>query len=164
MAVDALPETSAPVCFFLQFCAYTEHVVFPASPATDERAPVSLFIGLMPPGKPYIADELGNHRLLASNANSFTVASGFLVYTTTAHVVQLASLTALVALLKKVVDSEPVKDEDTTWETQRVERDSRIVTAVPSTMSLVLQMPRGDLETINLRPLVMEIIKQDIDR
>lgn len=31
-------------------------------------------------------------------------------------------------------------------------------------MSLVLQMPRGNLETINPRPLVMEIVKQDIDR
>lgn len=50
------------------------------------------------------------------------------------------------------------------WETRRVERGSRIVTAVPSTMSLVLQMPRGNLETINPRPLVMKIVKQDIQR
>ncbi|PSS15418.1 hypothetical protein PHLCEN_2v3256, partial [Hermanssonia centrifuga] len=31
-------------------------------------------------------------------------------------------------------------------------------------MSLVLQMPRGNLETINSRPLVMEIVKQDVDK
>ncbi len=31
-------------------------------------------------------------------------------------------------------------------------------------MSLVLQMPRGNLETINPRPLVMEIVKQDVDK
>jgi len=30
-------------------------------------------------------------------------------------------------------------------------------------MSLVLQMPRGNLETINPRPLVMEVVKQDLD-
>lgn len=164
LVVDALSETSAPVFSFPQFCAYTDNVTIPVSSSTEEYAPTSLFIGLTSSGKLYVADELGDCHLLASNANSFTIASGFLVYTTTAHVAQLASLTSLVALLKKVADGEPVKDEDTKWETRRVERGSRIVTAVPSTMSLILQMPRGNLETINPRPLVMEIVKQDIDR
>lgn len=35
---------------------------------------------------------------------------------------------------------------------------------MPSNMSLVLQMPRGNLETINPRPLVMAIVRQDIKR
>ena len=48
-------------------------------------------------------------------------------------------------------------------EKRRVERGSRIVTVVPSTMSLVLQMPRGNLETINPRPLVLEVVKSDLD-
>lgn len=49
------------------------------------------------------------------------------------------------------------------WEKRRVERGSRIVTVVPSAMSLVLQMPRGNLETVNPRPLVMEVVKKDLD-
>lgn len=49
------------------------------------------------------------------------------------------------------------------WQRRRVERGSRIVTVVPSTMSLVLQMPRGNLETINPRPLVMEAVKDDLE-
>ncbi|KAF8885990.1 IKI3 family-domain-containing protein [Infundibulicybe gibba] len=51
----------------------------------------------------------------------------------------------------------------TDWEKRRVERGSRIVVAVPSTMSLILQMPRGNLETINPRPLVLEVVRQDLD-
>lgn len=49
------------------------------------------------------------------------------------------------------------------WTIRKVERGSRIVVAVPSSMSLVLQMPRGNLETINPRPLVMEVVKHDLD-
>ena len=49
-------------------------------------------------------------------------------------------------------------------EVRRVERGSRIVTAVSSNMALVLQMPRGNLETVNPRPLVLEVVKKDVDR
>lgn len=60
-------------------------------------------------------------------------------------------------------ENEEVKEAAKGWSSRKVERGSRIVTAVPSTMSLVLQMPRGNLETINPRPLVMEVVKQDLD-
>jgi len=50
------------------------------------------------------------------------------------------------------------------WEKRRVERGSRIVTSVPSAMSVVLQMPRGNLETINPRPLALEVIRSDITK
>ncbi|KAH6913768.1 pol II transcription elongation factor [Coprinopsis sp. MPI-PUGE-AT-0042] len=49
------------------------------------------------------------------------------------------------------------------WVDRKLERGSRIVVAVPSNMALVLQMPRGNLETINPRPLVMQVVKQDLD-
>jgi elongator complex protein 1 len=49
------------------------------------------------------------------------------------------------------------------WERRRVERGSRIVTVVPSSMALVLQMPRGNLETIYPRPLVMSVVRGDLD-
>ena len=48
-------------------------------------------------------------------------------------------------------------------QSRKVERGSKIVVAVPSTMSLVLQMPRGNLETINPRPLVMEVVTKDLN-
>jgi elongator complex protein 1 len=90
------------------------------------------------------------------------MASGFLIFSTTAHEAHFALLTTLSSIsteLGKVDDNVTLPE----WEKRRVERGSRIVTAVPSTMSLVLQMPRGNLETINPRPLVMEVVKADLD-
>ena len=46
---------------------------------------------------------------------------------------------------------------------RRVERGSRIVVAVPSDTKLILQMPRGNLETIHPRPLVLSAIKKLLD-
>lgn len=43
-----------------------------------------------------------------------------------------------------------------------VERGSKIVTVVPGSTSLVLQMPRGNLETVFPRPLVLKIVRQDL--
>lgn len=86
------------------------------------------------------------------------------MYTTTAHVSHYVPLSTLSTLLQKINAGENVKEEDTKRETRRIERGSKIITAVPSTMSLILQMPRGNLETVNPRPLVMEIVKQDIDK
>ena len=132
MIVDKATKSASSTAFFPEFCHYAEQV----------SSPSYLFIGLTAPGKLYIANDQSTHHLLVANANSFTVASGFLVYTTTAHVSHYAPLTALSSLLKKIDDGEALKDEDTKWETRRVERGSRIVTAVSSTMSLVLRMPR----------------------
>lgn len=101
-------------------------------------------------------------RVLASNTTSFTVASGFVIFTTSAHEATFAPLASLSVLLIPS-DNEDLKDIPSTWEKRRVERGSRIVVAVPSAMSLVLQMPRGNLETINPRPLVMEVVRQDLD-
>ncbi|KAI0264133.1 IKI3 family-domain-containing protein [Gloeopeniophorella convolvens] len=52
---------------------------------------------------------------------------------------------------------------DVPSERRRVERGSRIVTSVPSATSLVLQMPRGNLETVNPRPMVMASVNADVD-
>ena len=54
---------------------------------------------------------------------------------------------------------EPEKDE----RCRSVERGARLVTVMPSTFSLVLQMPRGNLETIHPRALVLAGIRRSID-
>ena len=46
---------------------------------------------------------------------------------------------------------------------RRVERGSRIVTAIAADTRLVLQMPRGNLETIHPRALVIAAIKKWLD-
>ncbi|KAF7980125.1 hypothetical protein HWV62_39551 [Athelia sp. TMB] len=114
-------------------------------------------------GKIYVADRSGNSTTIATNANSMTIASGFLIYTSTSHEAHFAPLDTLSSLLVagSAEGSQAVAQE---WERRRVERGSRIVTAVPSAMSLVLQMPRGNLETIYPRPLVMEVVRKDLER
>lgn len=59
---------------------------------------------------------------------------------------------------------EYVQENEKVWMNRRVERGSQIVTVVPSAMTLVLQMPRGNLETVNPRPLVLEVVQRDIIR
>jgi len=118
------------------------------SPAT------SLFLGLTCSGTLFSATLSSSPRTLAQNANSFTVSGDFIVYTTLAHEAHFVS-----ASLLATADA----STDVGGERRRVERGSRIVTSIPSTMSLVLQMPRGNLETVNPRPMVMATIHADTD-
>ena len=46
---------------------------------------------------------------------------------------------------------------------RRVERGSKIVTVVPHDTRLVLQMPRGNLETISPRALVLSCVRRQLD-
>jgi elongator complex protein 1 len=54
---------------------------------------------------------------------------------------------------------EPQKDE----RCRSIERGARIVTVMPTTYSVVLQMPRGNLETIYPRALVIAAIRRSIE-
>ena len=98
--------------------------------------------------------------MLATNVNSFCCASGFVIYVTSAHEAHFVPIKSLFSVLS----SGNCGEKKLEGEVRRVERGSRIVTAVSSNMALVLQMPRGNLETVNPRPLVVEVVKKDVDR
>ena len=123
------------------------------SQSTNSSA-TSLFLGLTCSGTLLSATLSSSPRTLAQNANSFTISGDFVVYTTLAHEAHFVSASHLAT-----TDA----STDVGGEQRRVERGSRIVTSVPSTMSLVLQMPRGNLETVNPRPMVMANINADTD-
>ena len=146
-----------PVAKFLEFCFQSQSI---SSTPSHSDISIPIYVGLGRSGKLHIASNQST-RVLASNATSFTIASGFVIYTTTAHEVTFAPLDTL-RLMLSISDGE-LKGLSADWPTRRVERGSRIVVAVSSSMSLVLQMPRGNLETINPRPLVMEVVKRDLD-
>lgn len=131
-----------------------------------------LFVGHAYSGKLYCVVPGSQPVLLTSNANSFAIGSGFVIFTTAAHDAQFVPVTTLVHAQNLQTEEEDLslanrnsitQLSSNVWEKRRIERGSRIVTVVPSTMSLVLQMPRGNLETINPRPLVMEVVKADLD-
>lgn len=118
-----------------------------------------LFVGLSKTGKLHAAIRSGS-TTLATNANSFCCASGFLIYVTSAHEAHFVPIQSLFSALSPG----NICEKKIGSEVRRVERGSRIVTAVSSNMMLVLQMPRGNLETVNPRPLVLEAVKKDVDR
>ncbi|TDL16914.1 IkappaB kinase complex, IKAP component [Rickenella mellea] len=141
-----------PIACFPQFCLTAE--------ATTCNENDVIFIGLADAGNLCVLSSEGTtHQTVSTNANGFTAASGFLIFTTTSHEAHFAKLDVLHDLLSAQPDDKQTHE----WEKRRVERGSRIVTAVPSAMSLVLQMPRGNLETINPRPLVLDVVRKDLD-
>ena len=137
---------------FLEFCPALRGELDPS----DIDNP--LFVGLSKTGKLYAANRFES-TTLATNANSFYCASGFVIYVTTAHEAHFTPI----RMLFSVLSPDHTGDRKVEGEVRRVERGSRIVTAVPSNMALVLQMPRGNLETVNPRPLVLEVVKKDVD-
>jgi elongator complex protein 1 len=99
----------------------------------------------------------GIHNEVAHNVNSFSITSGFLVFTTTAHEIKFAPIADLFV-------PEVGEKERSAWGVRRVERGSRIVCVVPANASVVLQLPRGNLETINPRPLVLASVRTDVEQ
>lgn len=147
-SLDPLPE----------FCPHIAHLTLVTQ---------SLVFGLSPSGRLYAGSNL-----LASDATSFVLSPDFLIYTTFSHEARFVPLFSLErGEQARVEHVEGLKkergEEGTTGEkgTKRaVERGSKIVTVVPSSTMLVLQMPRGNLETICPRPLVLRVVRQDLDR
>jgi elongator complex protein 1 len=67
-------------------------------------------------------------------------------------------------LLLTTLDLEiPADDPEVDERCRSIERGARLVTAMPTSLSLVLQMPRGNLETIWPRAMVLAGIRKLID-
>ena len=101
---------------------------------------------------------------IAERVTSFTITPSYIVYITAsneAHFVRSSLLSATGSELKSHTSSLPGEDPTAT---RRVERGSRIVVSVSSLMNLVLQMPRGNLETIYPRAFAVDVIQADIAR
>ncbi|EHA55569.1 elongator complex protein 1 [Pyricularia oryzae 70-15] len=112
----------------------------------------TLAVGMSRGGQLY-----ANTRLLAKNCTSFVVTGDHLIFTTTNHFLKLVHLTGVEEL--EVPADDPEVDE----RCRSIERGARLVTAVPSNMNVVLQMPRGNLETIFPRAMVVAGIRKLIN-
>jgi len=58
------------------------------------------------------------------------------------------------------VDKREALDEDF----RRVEMGSKIVTVLPEDFTLILQMPRGNLETIYPQTLILAEVRRNLDQ
>ncbi|XP_053787286.1 elongator complex protein 1 isoform X2 [Vidua chalybeata] len=99
---------------------------------------------------------------VASNITSFATYNEFLLVTTNSHTCQCFCLKNLsVKALQASLSSAAAPNSETL---RKVERGSRIITIVPQDTKVVLQMPRGNLETIHHRALVLAQIRKWLDR
>ncbi|XP_034038102.1 elongator complex protein 1 [Thalassophryne amazonica] len=98
---------------------------------------------------------------LASNISSFAVCNNFLITTTHSHTCRCLHLSTLsVKGLQAALASEGGQNDETL---RRVERGSRIITVVPQDTRVILQMPRGNLETVHHRALVLAQLRTWLD-
>nr|XP_021392787.1 elongator complex protein 1 isoform X2 [Lonchura striata domestica] len=103
-----------------------------------------------------------NDTEVASNITSFATYNEFLLVTTNSHTCQCFCLKNLsVKALQASLSSAASPNSETL---RKVERGSRIVIVVPQDTKVVLQMPRGNLETIHHRALVLAQIRKWLDR
>ncbi|KAI9849569.1 MAG: hypothetical protein M1838_000111 [Thelocarpon superellum] len=115
------------------------------------HAEQSIVFGLSANGSLY-----ANERLLVRNCTSFLATSAHLILTTTQHLIKFVHM-ATVEFLQVPPDN-PESDE----RCRSIERGAKLITVMPTTFSVVLQMPRGNLETIYPRALVLAGIRRSI--
>lgn len=141
-----MPASSPPIGKFATRCVAVElwkcedyHILF----------------GLTASGTIYVQSPTQNLKI--PSCTSFLVTSTHLIYTTSSHLLKFIHLRAGGEDLE-VPPDEPETDE----RCRNVERGAKLVTVMPSAYSLVLQMPRGNLETIYPRALVLAGIRKAI--
>ena len=114
-------------------------------------------IGLTSGFKLYVGDTL-----LSSEATSFSLHSDFLLFTTLTHRLRSVSLHKTPhENLAILAPKQNVKFDDSVRE---VEQGSILVAVVPNSTRVVLQMPRGNLEAIEPRSLVLHTVRTLLDR
>ncbi|KAM6980821.1 elongator complex protein 1 [Aplochiton taeniatus] len=100
---------------------------------------------------------------VASNVSSFVVHDDFLLLTTHSHTCRCLRLSTLTVKGLQEILAAGLDGGENDETLRRVERGSRIVTIVPMDTRLVLQMPRGNLETIHHRALVLVQLRKWLD-
>ncbi|KAJ3416474.1 hypothetical protein HDV05_001632 [Chytridiales sp. JEL 0842] len=99
---------------------------------------------------------------IATDVTSFLVHDQFLIITTLSHTARFIPIDVdTPAKIAVTADGASLPHDETL---RRVERGSKIVSAPAGDMKLVLQMPRGNLETIYPRALVLSSVRAALTR
>ena len=100
-----------------------------------------------------------NDRQFASDCSSFYLHSDFLIYTTLDHKTRFIPLSYDLMRFEFTESADGQYDESF----RRIERGAKIVTAIAGDIALVYQLPRGNLETVYPRALVLARVRRFID-
>ncbi|KAL9617176.1 MAG: hypothetical protein Q9160_008030 [Pyrenula sp. 1 TL-2023] len=100
---------------------------------------------------------IADRRRIAANCTSFILTQNHMIFTTSQHLLKFVHLTAPESM--DVPGDTPEQDE----RCRSIERGAQVVNVMPSAYAVVLQMPRGNLETVYPRALVLAGIRKHID-
>jgi hypothetical protein len=106
-----------------------------------------------------------NGHLLAANCNSFVVHDSFLIFATHSHTCHFLSTRDTAANAVATIDAATsTGNGEAGCAVRNLERGSRLVAVVPFGTRVVLQMPRGNLEVLSPRPLLLVALQAFLDR
>lgn len=109
-------------------------------------------VSLTPKGSLYVDD-----KLLVREVTSYILTSAHLVFTTSSHLLKFVHLTDDASTMEVPPDTPEIDER-----CRNIERGGKIVTVIPSIYAVILQMPRGNLETIYPRLLVLSGIRNHL--
>lgn len=132
-----------------QRCEAVE-VFFPAPEEDVSFAPI--VFGLHSTGKLYV-----NEKQIANSATSLCMTDKYIIFTTAQHYLKFCHLQGDPSKIE-VPEDNSVDDE----RCRAIERGSLLVSAMPSRTALTLQAPRGNLETIYPRVMVLTGVRKNI--
>ncbi|KAJ3126221.1 hypothetical protein HK098_007777 [Nowakowskiella sp. JEL0407] len=93
-----------------------------------------------------------NTTLVSSDCTSFLVHEDYLVYSTFNHTAEFVKLSGDIHQLVPIPEY-----------SRRLERGAKIILAIPGEVSLILQMPRGNLETVFPRCFVVSLVEKSLN-
>ncbi|KAI8913226.1 IKI3 family-domain-containing protein [Gorgonomyces haynaldii] len=99
-----------------------------------------------------------NDRMISSECTSYFVHNEYLIITTLRHTCEFLMLNQHLEEFQFKERTGPFDEK-----IRKVEQGSKIVTCIPADVNLVLQMPRGNLETISPRALVLSQVRHLIE-
>ena len=99
-----------------------------------------------------------NEMPVLRGCTSYVVTPSFLVVTTTQHLLKFIHLSSFGEL--EVPPDAPETDE----RCRNIERGAKLVSVMPTSFAVVLQLPRGNLETVYPRALVLASIRRDVEK
>jgi len=151
MRIDTTSGSRIPILDLPAACPWTDIW-------SDEE--LSIVFGLATNGTLYAVSssddgQTTQERLRIRGCTSFLLTKAHLIYTTSQHLLKFVHLHG--GDLDVPAD-EPEKDE----RCRAVERGAKLISVMPSAYSLTLQMPRGNLETVFPRALVLAGIRKSI--
>ena len=157
---DILPQLDLPPFYMKSSKERWHESIFRENPQSDgvEHAMDTSPSNLSKPINYFLSDTgalIANNRVLTKGCTSFIDTPNHLIYTHN-------SILKFIHKTSKAEDLE-VPPDDSDERTRQIERGAILVTAMPSTYSVVIQMPRGNLETVYPRVLVMAGIRRHID-